>query len=84
MLAVHPVEDAEKVGSLSKKRQLYESCDGTIYGVDSKLQRIRKCSIPQDPFLSPYLASDELFRLLPPLAIVVSHSEAICRSQTFS
>ncbi|KAL5110351.1 Hormone-sensitive lipase [Taenia crassiceps] len=63
-------EDVEKLGSLSKMRQPYESCDETIYGIDSKLQRIRKCPIPQDPFLSPYLASDELFRLLPPLAIV--------------
>ncbi|VDK33078.1 unnamed protein product [Taenia asiatica] len=63
-------ENAENLGPLSKMRQLYESCNGKFYGVDSKLQRIRKCPIPQDPFLSPYLASDELFRLLPPLAIV--------------
>ncbi|KAM7538479.1 hypothetical protein Aperf_G00000072493 [Anoplocephala perfoliata] len=42
----------------------------TFSGVDAKLKCIRNYPIPQDPFLSPYLASDELFRLLPPLAIV--------------
>ncbi|EUB63085.1 Hormone-sensitive lipase [Echinococcus granulosus] len=63
-------ENSKKWEPLTKVRGTDESCDETIYGVDSKLQRIRKCPIPQDPFLSPYLASDELFRLLPPLAIV--------------
>nr|CDS33355.2 hormone sensitive lipase [Hymenolepis microstoma] len=44
--------------------------DGTYSKVDAKLKCIRNYAIPQDPFLSPYIASDELFRLLPPLAIV--------------
>ncbi|VDM28133.1 unnamed protein product [Hydatigera taeniaeformis] len=80
---VYSAENVEKVGAPPNSRQIYESCDGTIYGIDSKLQRIRKCPIPQDPFLSPYLASDELFSLLPPLAIVVRHSEAIHRGLDF-
>ncbi|VUZ56771.1 unnamed protein product [Hymenolepis diminuta] len=42
----------------------------TYTKVDAKLKCIRNCAIPQDPFLSPYIASDELFSLLPPLAIV--------------
>lgn len=44
----------------------------TYTKVDAKLKCIRNCAIPQDPFLSPYIASDELFSLLPPLAIVVN------------
>ncbi|KAL7064841.1 hypothetical protein AAHC03_05235 [Spirometra sp. Aus1] len=39
-------------------------------GVDQKLRKIRQCPIPQDGFLSPYLASDLLLRRLPPLGIV--------------
>ncbi|VDD81100.1 unnamed protein product, partial [Mesocestoides corti] len=39
-------------------------------GIDTKLHRIRQCPIPQDGFLSPYLASDELMSRLPPLAIM--------------
>lgn len=27
--------------------------------------------LPEDPFLSPYFASDDLFQLLPPVHIVV-------------
>lgn len=38
--------------------------------VDPKLQKIRQCPIPQDGFLSPYLASDVLLSRLPPLGIV--------------
>ncbi|BHF65153.1 hypothetical protein SprV_0200816200 [Sparganum proliferum] len=41
-------------------------------GVDQKLRKIRQCPIPQDGFLSPYLASDLLLSRLPPLGIVVS------------
>nr|VZI39680.1 unnamed protein product [Spirometra erinaceieuropaei] len=39
-------------------------------GVDQKLRKIRQCPIPQDGFLSPYLASDLLLSRLPPLGIV--------------
>ncbi|CAH8631596.1 unnamed protein product [Dicrocoelium dendriticum] len=39
----------------------------------SDLDRIRALKFPQDPFLSPYLASDELMRQIPPLGIAVSN-----------
>ncbi|VDO04385.1 unnamed protein product [Rodentolepis nana] len=49
---------------------LNSQSNGNCYKVDAKLKCIRNFAVPQDPFLSPYIASDELFRLLPPLAIV--------------
>ncbi|CAL8089323.1 unnamed protein product [Calicophoron daubneyi] len=40
---------------------------------ESDLDRVRAITFPQDYFLSPYLASDELMRQLPPLGILASH-----------
>lgn len=37
----------------------------------SDLDRVRDIQLHQDCFMSPYLASDEMFRQLPPLGIAV-------------
>lgn len=43
-----------------------------------------KCVIPKDPYLSPYCASDELLKKLPPVRILVSHFHVSTRKAIYN
>lgn len=38
----------------------------------SAIEEFKTIQVPKDPFISPYLASDELLKQLPPIKILVS------------
>lgn len=44
----------------------------------SAIEEFKTISVPKDPFISPYLASDEALKQLPPVKILVSVTHVVC------